>query len=149
PSFPVSRIELVLADTRAVAVLTDGTMTGRLPDTAVPVVDVDDPTISDEPGADPGTPIGEEHLAYVMYTSGSTGRPKGIAVTQANVLALAADRRWRGGGHDRVLVHSAHAFDASTYELWVPLLAGGQVVIAPLAELDTPTLRRLVSEHGI
>ena len=31
----------------------------------------------------------------------------------------------RNGFHRRVLAHSPHAFDASTYELWVPLLGSG------------------------
>ncbi|MGY0235151.1 amino acid adenylation domain-containing protein [Longispora urticae] len=70
-------------------------------------------------------------LAYLMYTSGSTGDPKAVAVTHADVAALATDRRWRGGAHDRVLAHSSHAFDAATYELWVPLLTGGRIVLAP------------------
>ena len=77
------------------------------------------------PAADP------DGLAYVMYTSGSTGTPKGVAVRHRDVTALAADRRFAGGAHARVLLHSPLAFDASTYELWVPLLAGGTVIIAP------------------
>src|SRR5439155_17530 len=74
-----------------------------------------------------------DQLAYVMYTSGSTGTPKGVAVRHRDVVDLAVDRRFASGahgagGHDRVLLHSPLAFDASTYELWVPLLRGGCVV---------------------
>ncbi|MFD5028242.1 AMP-binding protein [Streptomyces sp. NPDC058373] len=82
-------------------------------------------------------------MLYVMHTSGSTGVPKGVRVTHRNVLALALDRVWRGGAHERVLFHSPHAFDASTYEIWVPLLSGGRVVVAP-EEINAPLLRRLV-----
>nr|WP_229858775.1 hypothetical protein [Streptomyces poonensis] len=35
------------------------------------------------------------------------------------MVALAADTRWRDG-HEPVLMHSPHAFDASTYEIWGP-----------------------------
>ena len=66
-----------------------------------------------------------EDLAYVIYTSGSTGQPKGVAVRHRDVTALAADHRFRNGAHHRVLLHSPLAFDASTYELWIPLLSGG------------------------
>ena len=46
-------------------------------------------------------------------------------------VELASDSRFRGGAHQRVLFHSPPAFDAATYEVWVPLLNGGTVVIAP------------------
>ncbi|MFJ4763115.1 amino acid adenylation domain-containing protein [Streptomyces diastaticus] len=94
----------------------------------------------DEPGAGAA---GAGDVLYVMHTSGSTGAPKGVRVTHRNVLALACDRVWRGGAHERVLFHSPHAFDASTYEIWVPLLSGGRVVVAP-EEINAPLLRRLV-----
>ena len=70
----------------------------------------------------PGYPDG---LAYVMFTSGSTGVPKGVAVRHSDIVALAFDRRF-GDAHRRVLLHSPLAFDASTYEVWVPLLRSGQ-----------------------
>ncbi|WP_395577465.1 amino acid adenylation domain-containing protein, partial [Streptomyces sp. BK79] len=88
-------------------------------------------------------------LAYVMYTSGTTGVPKGVAVTHRNVIALALDSRWRNGHHERVLLHSPHAFDASTYELWVPLLSGGRVVVAPPGELGTADLSRAVTRGRV
>ncbi|MFD9095665.1 amino acid adenylation domain-containing protein [Streptomyces collinus] len=90
-----------------------------------------------------------DDLAYVMYTSGSTGTPKGVAVAHRDVVALALDRRWRGGAHDRVLFRSPHAFDASTYELWVPLLTGGLVVVAPPGDLDVPGLARLIADQRV
>ncbi|MEW2115611.1 amino acid adenylation domain-containing protein [Streptomyces sp. NPDC005474] len=90
-----------------------------------------------------------DDLAYVMYTSGSTGTPKGVAVAHREVVALALDRRWRGGAHERVLFRSPHAFDASTYELWVPLLNGGLVVVAPPGDLDVPGLARLIGEQRV
>ena len=89
------------------------------------------------------------HLAYVMYTSGSTGRPKGICTTAGNVVAFARHRRWREAADARVLLHSSPAFDASTYELWTPLLNGAAVVVAPPGALDASALRRSIAEHGV
>ena len=101
------------------------------------------------PAADPpSVPISPNNLAYAEYTSGSTGTPKGVAVRHRDVVALALDRRFRRG-HERVLMHSPLAFDASTYELWVPLLNGGQVVVAPPVDLDADTLRAVVAEHQV
>jgi non-ribosomal peptide synthase protein (TIGR01720 family) len=64
-------------------------------------------------------------------------------------VALTNDRRFAGGGHARVLLHSPHAFDASTYELWVPLLNGGEVVVAPTGDLDPATLRQVLRRTGV
>ncbi|MDF3299499.1 non-ribosomal peptide synthetase [Streptomyces tropicalis] len=88
-------------------------------------------------------------LAYLMYTSGSTGTPKGVAVAHREVVGLALDRRWRGGAHERVLLRSPHAFDASTYELWVPLLNGGLVVVAPPGDLDVNALADLIAGQRV
>jgi amino acid adenylation domain-containing protein/non-ribosomal peptide synthase protein (TIGR01720 family) len=115
-----------------------------------PTVLVDtDASLVDEPAAQPPVAVHPDNLAYVMHTSGSTGRPKGVAVRHRDVVALAFDRCFRGGAHERVLLHSPLAFDASTYELWVPLLNGGQVVVVPPGDLDADVLRRLIGEHAV
>ncbi|WP_229928169.1 AMP-binding protein, partial [Kitasatospora indigofera] len=126
-SLPAERMAGVLADTGARVLLTDRaepgfehTATVLRPGDELPLLETD-----------PAVAVDPDQLAYVMFTSGSTGVPKGVAVRHRDVADLAADRRWRGGAHDRILLHSPHAFDAATYELWVPLLAGGTVVVAP------------------
>ncbi|MEU0334315.1 non-ribosomal peptide synthase/polyketide synthase [Streptomyces sp. NPDC006193] len=95
----------------------------------------------------PTYPVHPDNVQYLMFTSGSTGTPKGVAVRQRDVAALALDRAF--AGHDRVLVHSPHAFDAATYEVWVPLLRGGTAVLAPPADLDAAVVRRAVTEQGV
>ena len=99
--------------------------------------------------ADGWPDITGDQAAYAMYTSGSTGRPKGVLVTHRNIVALAADPCWAAdGGHARVLAHSPHSFDASTYELWVPLLGGGTVVMVPAGDSSPQALERAVAEGG-
>jgi amino acid adenylation domain-containing protein/non-ribosomal peptide synthase protein (TIGR01720 family) len=147
---PDSRLEHVLAQTRAAVLLTDRANADRSLSHHATVVVVDaDSTVDDEPDTDPEVLAHPANLAYVMYTSGSTGEPKGVAVTHYDVLALAFDRAWDGANQDRVLLHSPHAFDASTYELWVPLLTGRQLVVAPPGELDLTELGRIIAEGGI
>ncbi|MGW4562391.1 amino acid adenylation domain-containing protein, partial [Streptomyces sp. NPDC004561] len=135
PRFPSSRVDLIVRETGAALVLTDDVLTalGRAETRTT------DPQICFHAG----------QLAYVMYTSGSTGHPKGIGVTHHDVAGLALAPCWRGGAHERVLLHSPTAFDASTYELWVPLLGGGRIVMAPPGQLDTEALRQALADNDV
>ncbi|MEU3606816.1 amino acid adenylation domain-containing protein [Streptomyces sp. NPDC035033] len=150
PRAPAARTAAIVRDTRPVLLLT----TADAPAVdGVPRLLLDDPaTVAGRaaaPAGDPRLPASPDDVAYVMYTSGSTGRPKGIAVTHANVAALASDPCWSGPAQARVLFHSPPAFDASTYELWVPLLRGGRVVVAPPGDLDVPALAGLITGSGV
>ncbi|MEV7770270.1 amino acid adenylation domain-containing protein [Kitasatospora sp. NPDC086791] len=144
-SLPPERMAAVLADTGAPVLLTDRADPG-FPHHAVVVRPGEE---SASPAHRPGVPVHPDQLAYVMYTSGSTGRPKGVAVRHRDVADLAADRRWQDGRHRRVLLHSPHAFDAATFELWTPLLAGGTVVVAPPGPLDAAALRAVTTRHQV
>ncbi|MBT2676519.1 amino acid adenylation domain-containing protein, partial [Streptomyces sp. ISL-14] len=99
--------------------------------------------------APPTVSVHPESAAYVMYTSGSTGEPKGILTPHRAVVELAADTRFAGGAHERVLLHSPHTFDAATYETWVPLLNGGTVVLAPSGPVTPDLLKRLLPETRV
>ncbi|MEV5602749.1 non-ribosomal peptide synthase/polyketide synthase [Streptomyces sp. NPDC052299] len=136
PRFPASRIDLILRESGAVLVLTREVLAAL------------EQSGHHEPGA-VEVPCEPGQLAYVMYTSGSTGLPKGVAVTHRDVVGLALTPEWRGGGHERVLMHSPTAFDLSTYELWVPLLSGGRIVVAPPGQLDLDLLQHTVAAHGV
>jgi amino acid adenylation domain-containing protein len=86
-----------------------------------------------EPVEDPVPFAGPDHPAYIIYTSGSTGRPKGVHVVHrglANQLHALAERPGFGE-HDRMLAITTVSFDIHTVELYVPLLCGGHVDIAP------------------
>ncbi|MDQ3762941.1 MAG: amino acid adenylation domain-containing protein [Actinomycetota bacterium] len=148
--YPLARMRLIMEQTQASVLVTDqATRPAQLPQSVqVVIVDADPSLAAQDPG-DLGIVCDPGQLAYVMYTSGSTGTPKGIAITHRDVVDLALDPCWHGGDHQRVLLHSPHAFDASTYELWVPLLSGGQIVIAPPGELDLPTLQQVITHNKI
>ncbi|WP_431934415.1 amino acid adenylation domain-containing protein, partial [Nonomuraea jabiensis] len=116
---------------------------------ADPVVTIDrNIDVSGYPDDDSAVPIHPLGAAYVMYTSGSTGLPKGVQVTHADVAALAGDVCW-DDGQERVLLHSPHVFDASTYELWVPLLRGGTVIVAPSDGFDVDELAKQVVQERV
>ncbi|MFF4054730.1 amino acid adenylation domain-containing protein [Streptomyces sp. NPDC001668] len=157
PRAPAARTHRILDGTATAVLLADGTTAaalradGTTPSYDCQVVLADDlPSLATEPDTDPELPPHPDQLAYVSHTSGSTGTPKGVAVTHRDVTALATDSGFAGGAHTRVLVHSPVAFDAFTYELWVPLLAGGTAVVAgPDEDVDAAAIRRLTRRHGL
>jgi glyine---[glycyl-carrier protein] ligase len=143
--YPAERIGFMLDDAGARVVVTTDELSGAASGFDVPLVSVDDQAVRDAVAACSGDVVVDAdrlgrvdplNAAYVIYTSGSTGMPKGVTVSQAAVVDLAGDPLYASGGHRRVLVHSPLVFDASTYELWVPLLGGGTAVLAPPGRLD-------------
>ncbi|WP_341849580.1 amino acid adenylation domain-containing protein, partial [Actinomadura rifamycini] len=65
------------------------------------------------------------------------------------MVAFCLDEAWRDDVVESVLVQANHAFDASTYEIWTPLLRGGRLVVVPPGEVDPAERGRLIAEHGV
>ncbi|UUM21174.1 amino acid adenylation domain-containing protein [Mycoavidus sp. SF9855] len=79
--------------------------------------------------------------AYVMYTSGSTGTPKGVLVPHRAIARLVINNGYSDiGVNDRVAFAANPAFDASTFEIWAPLLNGGSLVVIDHSTVLTPDL---------
>ncbi|MGA4837708.1 amino acid adenylation domain-containing protein [Streptomyces sp. G45] len=154
PRYPSARVGFVLADADPALLVTDTATRGALPEHGLNEVLLDGLDLgtgddSDLDDTDRLAPLSPLHLAYVMHTSGSTGTPKGVGVTHRGVVRFALDRRFAGGSHERVLMHSTQAFDASTYEVWVPLLRGGTIVVAPSGPLAPADLAAVLADYGV
>ncbi|WP_063762162.1 non-ribosomal peptide synthetase [Streptomyces bicolor] len=147
PGHPAERVARVLVDCAPSVVVCAGTTRATVPESGARVVMLDGLATAGEPAhADaPLIPASPHDVAYVMYTSGSTGAPKGVAVPYAAVAALAGEREWQVGPDDTVLMHAPHAFDASLYEVWVPLAAGARVVVAEPGPVDAQRVRAYVA----
>ncbi|MEV5013905.1 non-ribosomal peptide synthase/polyketide synthase [Streptomyces sp. NPDC053780] len=151
-TYPLDRMRHVVADTAAALVLADRAEAARAGELGARVMVVDEfgaPPGSGKAEAVPDVGLRPQDLAYVMYTSGSTGVPKGVAVTHRGVVDLVRDHCWRPEAHERVLLHAPHAFDVSCYEMWVPLVSGGTVVVAPPGHLDAAAVTDLIAAHDI
>ncbi|TMC10998.1 MAG: amino acid adenylation domain-containing protein, partial [Chloroflexi bacterium] len=93
---------------------------------------------------------GPRDLAYVLYTSGSTGVPKGVMVEQRSVLRLVCPATFADLGPDETVLQLAPlAFDASTLEVWGPLLNGGRLVVAPPGVLTPEEIGQVVARDGV
>jgi amino acid adenylation domain-containing protein len=147
PEHPAQRIAFQYADSGARAVLAEdpSTLPTCCPALALPAVDTW-PDAGAPVAAEPGRP------AYLIYTSGSTGTPKGTVIAHgslANAVThfgteLAATRE------DATLWLTTFAFDISALELFVPLVSGGRVVVAPdEARMSGRVLRELIERHGV
>ncbi|MBJ6641535.1 amino acid adenylation domain-containing protein [Streptomyces sp. DHE7-1] len=143
---PAERLRRMLTEARAGLLLTDAaweeTARELLPGDRVLRADAG----SGAGGPAPPTPS-TRTTSSTSCSPRAPPAPQGVAVRQRDVVALALDRSF--DGHDRVLVHSPHAFDASTYEVWVPLLRGGTAVLAPPTDVDAAQVRCAVTERRV
>ncbi|MFF8673763.1 amino acid adenylation domain-containing protein [Streptomyces sp. NPDC015242] len=144
PDHPAERTGWLLADS-SVRVLVSGPGLPAAPpfDGTVLTVDVRDhehaaaplpaatPGLQDTGAGSPDGPASAGDLAYICYTSGTTGTPKGVQVTHRNVVRLVKGTAYVPFGPDtRMLPTGSVAFDASTFEIWGPLLNGGSLHMA-------------------
>ena len=152
PGYPRERIEHVLADARAPVLVTQAHLVAQLPHGGTEVVALDAGDLSDESVERPDCAAGPGDLAYVIYTSGSTGQPKGVMIPHR---AIVNHMRWMhavfplGPGH-AVLQKTPISFDASIWELYLPLMGGARLVVArPGGHRDPAYLVQAVVEHRI
>jgi amino acid adenylation domain-containing protein len=160
PGYPADRIEFMLAEASPVAVLTTRSAAERL-SAGVHLVLLDDPAVATElrhlpagdlTAADRAGAVHADSPAYVIYTSGSTGRPKGVLVSHVGIVNYLARQHAEFGltGSDRFLHKASISFDASAWEIFVPLTMGATVVIArPDGQRDPAYLARLIRDQRV
>jgi amino acid adenylation domain-containing protein len=153
PGYPAERLRLMVADSGLGILLTHSSLAGLVATIAGPqvtIVKVDSTEVTDAASASPrSTP--PDALAYTIFTSGSTGRPKGVAVPRRAVHALL--RAFRDAlcltSADRLVAVTTLSFDIALLELLLPLVCGGQVVVADAATAgDGAALSKLLVRSG-
>ena len=150
PAWPDERLRFMLDDAE-VRVLVIARGRRALGQGLAHVLELEDPELFSG-GAEPPprVEIPSEQLAYISYTSGSTGTPKGVAVPHRCILRRVLDVGYVRLDETRRVLHAAPAaFDATTFEVWGPLLNGGCCVLLPERVPTAATLREVVRRHGV
>ena len=150
PAYPPERIAFMLADAGACIVVTRTEHRDAF-DPSVPALLLDQPDHLVQ-ALSAVAPQGGNSLplAYIMYTSGSTGTPKGIEIGHRSVLRLVMDANFMRLDQGTRMLHAAPlGFDASTLEIWGPLLNGGVCVLHD-EDLPTPEgLQRSIQGNAV
>ena len=150
PEFPAYRLEQMLADAKPDVVVTQRALKSSLPKGDWMIVCLEDVIPTDE--APPVRDLTPDSLAYIIYTSGSTGTPKGVEISHRAAVNFLTSMQITPGMEpaDRLLAVTTLSFDISLLELYLPLLAGAEVVIASRDEVkDGRHLGHMLEEFDI
>lgn len=95
-------------------------------------------------------PLPSDLLAYIMFTSGSTGEPKGVMISHRAILGLIFGNTFADlSDRTRMAAMAPTNFDASTLELWAPLLLGGTCILFPERVPQPERAGRFLARHHI
>ena len=128
---PKERVAYMVEDSNASLLLTTEKLKASYSELRAFCVDSDWTQVESMPKDPPNVSIKHDSLAYIMYTSGSTGRPKGVRISHR---ALGNYISWAKGEYVKSKppvfpLFTMTSFDLTVTSLFVPLVAGGSLVI--------------------
>ncbi|HLX20720.1 MAG TPA: amino acid adenylation domain-containing protein, partial [Gaiellaceae bacterium] len=153
PAFPADRQQFMLDDAGVRVIVTQESLLSSVSTSGADCVCLDrDAARIFAAGTDPPPcSAGPDDLAYVIYTSGSTGRPKGVQIPHralVNFLTTMAERPGLGA-NDVLVAVTTLSFDIAGLELYLPLVQGGRLVVAPQSVAADPrALAALIEAAG-
>lgn len=156
PALPAARVRHMLADSYAVAILTDRAealagMDGGLPVIVLSAADAAPDAAPDAVGGEALPPVPADAPAYIIYTSGTTGAPKGVRVGQASLLNYVGwlHRDLGVGAESATALVTSAAFDLGYTGLFGALLLGGCLTLLDEEERRDPdrVMRAVVEDR--
>ncbi len=135
PAYPAERINFMLNDTAALAVVSSKKSKAALPAVSSEIISLDEDweEIQKQPLIKLAAEIKPAHLAYIIYTSGSTGVPKGVMIEHRGVVNLinAQSAFFNINKDDRILQFSNYCFDASVEQIFLAFFNGVPLILFP------------------
>jgi len=141
PEYPTERLDYMLRDSGAVALVIEEGLAPRFENAQIPVIRLGEDSAAAVPARAAALTL-QRSLAYVIYTSGSTGKPKGVAVEHRSLVNVLHSMAKQMGITDRETIYSIGSF---TFDVTLPdwswaLLYGGKVVLAESEAVRNPGL---------
>ena len=152
PAYPKERLAFMMEETGISVLLTQRRMTPVIPACTLRMLclDSDWDAVAGEDGENMPAWSRAETLAYVVYTSGSTGTPKGVEVIHRGVVRLVVRTNYATlDGKETFLQLAPISFDASTFELWAPLLNGATCVVYSTDVPSAHQLAEVIRRHSV
>ncbi|MBL8676017.1 MAG: amino acid adenylation domain-containing protein, partial [Alphaproteobacteria bacterium] len=147
PKYPEYRLSYMLEDAGIDVLLTVRELGNLYQNYKGRIIYLDDLSYLTELTSNLSLTVPSDALAYVIYTSGSTGKPKGVGVTQGSILN---HMKWIADKYfahftPYILQRTNPNFDASVWELFLPLLVKGKMVIATDQSLKNPQEIKIIA----
>jgi amino acid adenylation domain-containing protein len=150
PAQPVSRLQALIDDARPAVICTTSAVKTEVRASDIPIVLVDTEALDAQPETNPTCGIGARDPAYIAFTSGTSGVQKGVVVPQRAVVRLVRGADYASFDRSETfLMFAPIAFDASTFEIWGPLLNGARLAVAPHGPVGPDDLAQMVDRFAV
>lgn len=139
PTYPPERLAYMVEDAKISVLLTQKKLMGISSNfilnhnIKIICIDADWEEIAQESEENPISEVTPQKLAYTIYTSGTTGKPKGVQIEHKSVVNFLTSMSQEPGmtATDILLAVTTISFDIAGLEIYLPLIVGGRLVIAP------------------
>ncbi len=135
PTYPKARLQYMLRDAGIQLLLTTQSLRTLFEEFEGDCLELDGPWRQLELSTDNvQNACQPNNLVYVIYTSGSTGQPKGVMIENTSLVnyLLWLKLQFKIPGLDRILLKTSFSFDASVWEIFLPIVSGKTAVVCPL-----------------
>lgn len=156
PDFPQDRIEYILKDSQASALIIHRQYALGLHDFSHQMVIIDETEteqkISQQSMENLCIEVSPDDLAYVIYTSGTTGKPKGVMCEHRGLINRIEwmNKAYPLAENDRVLQKTPYVFDVSVWELlWANWYGAAIVMAKPGGHKDAEYLIDTIEKEEI